>query len=377
LYLLCSIKDKAMNYLQKTTFVIFAAVAPFLGLVTQVYAEEIVVSGNGSESANAASSSQSTSVNVEQNNTATVENNVNVVANTGGNTASDNSNGDTVIATGDVAINEQIVTNVNGSVVTAENCCGEQGQIAITGNGSGSNNHVLANSSTSSTISVGNSADIANKVRGLAITGNNTASDNHGNVRIKTGDIRVSEKIATNANLSFIKVSSPLHKDYILTISDNGSNSSNTITNTTSNDIIIAVNNNADIFNSSFWDLVTGNNKANGNSGDVLIATGDIAFESTITNNVNISEVIVTCCKVDKPEPIVPPENPVQPKSDNNSVQGASATAGGSSNSSSGPSLPSTGSMWFFLALFGNLAALIYGTYLRLRSGRSPAYALA
>lgn len=365
-----------MNYIQKSTIIFLTAVAPFLGLVTRVYAEELVISGNGSESTNAVSSNQNTSANVTQNNNATVENNINVTANTGGNIANDNT-GDAAITTGDITITEEVANNINASVVDYDNCCGSQRQISISGNGSGSNNNASHNGSSNTNISTNNNASINTNVSGYASSGNNTANDNNGNVIIKTGGIRVREKITTNANLSFISVTSPLNKDYILNISGNGSDSNNTITDTVSDNIIIAVNNNADVFNNSFWDLVTGNNKANDNSGDVSIETGDIDFESTIENNTNLSVVLVTCCKEEKPEPIVPPENPVSPKADTNSVQGASASSGGNSNSSSGPSLPSTGGMWFFLALVGNIAALIYGTYLRLRSGRSPAYALA
>lgn len=369
-----------MNNVQKCAVIFLSAIAPFFGLVTRVYAEEIVISGNGNESASAVQSNQNTSVNTSQDNTASVQNTVAVTANTGNNTANNNTNGDTAITTGDIAITEEITNNTNASVVANGECCqGEPGQISLSNNGSGSTNNVSRGSSSNMNVTVNNSATITNSVNGYASTGNNTANNNSGNVSLKTGDIWVKEKIITNANLSYISASSPLNKNYILTISGNGSDSINTISDNSDSDIVIAVNNTAHIFNSSFWNLITGNNNANDNNGDVAIETGDIDFESTITNNTNLSVVLVTCCnKEEKPEPIVPPEKPVSPKSDNNSAQGASASSGSSNGSSTpGSSLPSTGNMWFFLALVANIAALLYGTYLRLRSGRSPAYALA
>ncbi|KKQ34230.1 MAG: hypothetical protein US51_C0047G0008 [Microgenomates group bacterium GW2011_GWA2_37_6] len=73
-----------------------------------VFAEEIVVSGNGEGSTSSVNINVSQTAQVKQQNTAEVNNNVAINADTGNNTANDNSGGDTSITTGDISIDSNI-----------------------------------------------------------------------------------------------------------------------------------------------------------------------------------------------------------------------------------------------------------------------------
>ena len=379
-----------MNIVQKIIVLFLTALAPFLGLVTRVYAEEIVISENGSGSQSQVHTEQTNTVDVNQSNDADVNNNVDVTADTGNNQTNDNTASDTSITTGNASVETGISNNVNASVAANDPCCpsggSNTGTTTISGNGKNSQNAVTITSSFTANAQVTNAANITNNIYGKAVTGNNKANDNNGDVAIKTGNIKVTEQIINNANASYVQIASPLlGKDYLYKISGNGSGSDNAITDNLSNNVVIAVNNHANIFNNSFWELVTGNNEANDNNGDVYIETGDIKFESTIKNNANISLAIVTCCKKEehKPEAVVPPEKPVTPKPHENGKGGNGNGNGHGNGKGEGPGealegvLPVTGNLWFFLALIGNIAMLIFGTYLRLRSGRSPAVVAA
>lgn len=74
-------------------------------------------SGNGSSSDNNSSISQNTNNTTVQANTANVENNLNLSANTGANTASNNTGGDSKIKTGDAKIIASVVNFVNNNIV--------------------------------------------------------------------------------------------------------------------------------------------------------------------------------------------------------------------------------------------------------------------
>lgn len=80
---------------------------------------EVVVSnsGNGADSTNTANYSSESNNVTDQTNTAKVENNIDLTANTGGNSTSHNTNGDNSITTGDANIIANIVNFVNNNIV--------------------------------------------------------------------------------------------------------------------------------------------------------------------------------------------------------------------------------------------------------------------
>jgi hypothetical protein len=72
--------------------------------------------GNGPDSINVASASQESNTTVNQDNNAKIENNINLTANTGDNSASFNTGGDSSITTGDANIIANIVNFVNNNI---------------------------------------------------------------------------------------------------------------------------------------------------------------------------------------------------------------------------------------------------------------------
>lgn len=73
--------------------------------------------GNGSGSQNTATIDQTTSQTTVQNNVARILNNINIFANTGGNSASSNTGGNTTISTGDANVVANLVNFVNNNIV--------------------------------------------------------------------------------------------------------------------------------------------------------------------------------------------------------------------------------------------------------------------
>lgn len=356
-----------------------------------VSAEEIIISGNGSESVNTVTNTQSNQANVNQNNAAGIQNTVNLDANTGNNTASDNTNGNTSVASGNISVNTAISNTVNDSLVS-QDCCQTEGPSAstiISSNGSGSQNTADQSSNMTNIVDVSQTATITNNIFGNAVTGNNTANNNsNGNVTIQTGSITVNEKI-TNGPINTAKVTfaQTIASNILISIHGNGTDSENTINFDQYNDTDITINNIADVYNNSIWDLVSGNNDANDNTyGDVSILTGNIVYNSEITNAVNSSEVVVSTCEEEEDGPETPGDSATPPTENNTTTKNENNNTGGSSSEGKGGEvlgasvqnlLPQTGSNWLLLAMFANIITLFFGVTLRLRAGRSPGFAFA
>lgn len=354
-----------------------------LSLITSAYAEEIVISGNGADSASAVSSSQQTSVNVAQSNTADTENNVAVVSETGDNSASGNTSGDTAITTGNTSTSVGVENAANTSYANVNACCpaGGPNTITVSGNGEGSNNAVNKSFTTTVNAASNQQATITNTVNGSASTGNNSASNNNGNVSIKTGNIKVNERIINspvNVARLIIAEGSP---EYAIKIAGNGTGSINDIT--VRNRILVekTIFNNADIFNRSFWDLITGNNVADDNNGNVLIETGDIDASIKIKNVTNDSYIEDKGCCEEKVTPTPtekPTPTPTKPGDGKSNGGGGNGGGSGSSNGSSAPAggnvLPVTGGNWIMLAIFANALMLLSGVLLRMRSSKTSGF---
>lgn len=354
------------------------------------YADEISVSGNAEGSSNNVNISQSNNNTTTQENKAEINNNVEVNANTGNNTANENTGGEVNIATGDISVDSTIVNaGINQSYVEND-CCQANVSGVISGNGADSTNSINYSvnnnrKETSSNISVNNTANITNNVNGTANTGYNQANNNNGNVSIATGSITVKDTIK-NKSINIYEVEAPTGNggDVSLSIKDNGSGSINSITLVNDSDLNIDINNNANITNNSFWDLNTGGNEANGNNGDVDIKTGDILLTTSIENkDINVGLVDVECCEEDKGGP-GPDDNPPPPTTttkpiDNNGHKNDDGKNGGNGGTGSvlGAILPVTGDYFMLLMMIGNVMLFFLGGYLRLRSGRSPNYLFA
>lgn len=359
-------------------------------LSPQVYAEQITVTGNGSESVNTVVVSETTQTKVEQTNEANVVNNVSTESKTGNNDASFNTTGNTMVQTGDAVQQTQVTNSMNTSVLNQSDCCKQQEtNIHVSNNGAFSTNHVSVNNTNTTSVNVYQNANVVNNIESEANTGNNDASFNtDGDSVIKTGDIKAVTKVKNGSiNLSYIKIPAKGNfSDRTVKIFGNGFGSWNTVDLDEDNDTYIQTVNVANVLNDLKQNYSTGDNKAKFNTdGDTAIITGDIAASTSIDNspiNVNKVEIDCECEKKEKVKekekevpaaPVggnVPPPSQVTP-------QGPGPAAPVVHLASVGPQLPVTGNNWLVLALFGNIMMLLLGAYLRLRSGRSPGALLA
>jgi len=369
-------KNKMNN---KLLLSLIASILLFLGLSPiRIFAEEIIVTGNGSASENTVQNTSTSEFSITSTNTADIQNNVDTTADTGNNEASDNT-GNTTITTGNVDTATSITNEANTSVVDQGCCMDESSSTVISGNGADSINTTSSYTNSSNTAIINQTATITNIINGTANTGNNTASNNTGNVTIKTGNISALQSISNGwVNLSSVSLPGSGSTSSSVTISGNGAQSYNFANVQKLLNNIVLVENSAVFINEVTMALNTGGNKALVNVGNVDIKTGDIIARTEIKNAANISLVKITCCE-EKPEN--PPANPPAPTSTvSNSSSGSSA---GSSSTPQvqaaaiGKVLPATGGYWAVIFLLGNIIMLFMGAFLRLRSGRSPSLAYA
>jgi len=354
-------------------------------VVPNALAEEIVVTGNGAESTNAVTVASTNQTNVSANNTATITNTINATANTGNNTANENTGGSSTIVTGNVTQNAMVTNDANVSVVS-QPCCvsASPATIAITDNGAHSDNTLTNTNSSQTNVTISNAANIINTLTVHANTGGNSANNNNGNVTIKTGNIILNNTVVNDAinraNISLATNDSS--RETIVNISGNGAFSLSNITLAAQKDTHVAIFNISDILNNITARAETGNNQGNGNHGDVTITTGDVAVQTIISNKANVSETTVDCgCKKEQPQtPSNDPEQPVSAPAPSSASSGSSSSSSSSNTTTGavlGATLPVTGNNFLILVIIGNILMLIFGAYLRLRSGNSPGARLA
>ncbi len=355
-------------------------------VVPHALAEEIVVTGNGADSANAVTVASTNQTNVSANNTATITNTINATANTGNNTVNDNTGGSSTITTGNVTENAMVTNAANLSVVSQPCCVSTSpATIAITDNGASSDNSIANTTSSQTNVTISNGANIVNTLTVHANTGGNSANNNTGNVTIKTGSITTKNMILNDfINVSKVTLFTEQNlTDPLLKISGNGVLSLNNLSFSTKKDTNITISNISDILNNITVRAETGNNQANGNHGNVTITTGDVALQTTISNKANVSETTVDCgCKKEQPQNQgSTPEQPVSapaPSSASSGSTSSSSTSNGSAGAAVlGAILPVTGNNFLIPVIIGNILMLIFGAYLRLRSGNSPGARLA
>lgn len=149
------------------------------------------VTGNGSDSTNTLSVSNTTTNTIQTTNTATITNHVSGSANTGNNYANNNSGGNVSIKTGSINVSENLKSGpVNINAITVSTNASNGFSVKIAGNGAGSVNTVAINQNTETNVETDNAVHILNESLWLLNTGNNSASNNAGgNVTISTGGI--------------------------------------------------------------------------------------------------------------------------------------------------------------------------------------------
>lgn len=191
--------------------------------------------GNGANSTNTGTIAQNSKDTTTQTNTADIQNNIAVDAETGKNQADKNTGGEAIIASGDANVEARTVNVANnnidggnwwlvvvneagrwiGKIVGApsgQNVAGsegfdiavnEKGDITATnsGNGANSENNTAVVSNTENTTVQDNNAKVVNNLNLSANTGKNEAAKNTGgNTNIQTGDANVIANIVNFVN---------------------------------------------------------------------------------------------------------------------------------------------------------------------------------
>jgi hypothetical protein len=302
--------------------------------------------GNGSGSTNTAGVDLLNTDNTFQNNDALIGNELVLFADSGNNTASSNTGGDTSITTGDANVSGSALTfannNIAGDVVYAvvnifgdligdiilteemmKACCG--GNIAATnsGNGSGSTNNANIATTNADTTTQTNNADLNNTLLLSAQTGSNeTSSNTGGDSSITTGDTSIMASVLNVVNTNIFDgnmwlvivneagnwvgklMGFPEGQNFagsegteftidangVITAANtgNGSDSVNNSNVTQNNSSTTTQNNNAVVNNSMNLSANTGNNEASRNTGgNSNITTGDARIIANIVNFVN------------------------------------------------------------------------------------------
>jgi hypothetical protein len=288
-----------MTNLQRKFVTALATGAVLLSTVTSsASAASITVSGNGSGSNNVANVDFNNSVNVNQTNRANFNNDVNVEANTGNNSASDNTGGDVQVRTGDANVGVKINNKANTNVASVDACCQMDLEAKISGNGSDSDNEIDFNSRNDVDLDQDNDADFDNDVDVDAETGDNDADDNTGgDVRVRTGEANVGVKIANAANMNSAVIGGGEGGAVSAIIAGNGSDSWNDIDLDFNNDVNLDQNNDADFNNDVNVDADTGDNSAEDNTGgEVFITTGEANMLVELDNMANFNYADVDAC---------------------------------------------------------------------------------
>ncbi len=312
-----------------------AATGESSGLSGESSGTSIVNSGNGTNSDNSGSVSTEDTTNTIQDNSAAVNNDLELDSNSGNNDGSGNV-GNTTIDTGDANVSGTIVTTVNtnadGIMVSEFNveddhmgdlvldfaanciagCGGGDALVKNTGNGSNSTNNAELDQVTNDNTFQNNDANIGNNMVLFADSGNNTGDNNTGgNTEIDTGDANVSANVLTFANNNLaggnivygvVNIYGDLVGDIVFpeemlgccggntTVANvgNGSGSTNTgdVSQTTTDNTFQS--NDATIDNVLVLDATTGDNDANDNTGgNTEIKTGNSDVTANVLNVAN------------------------------------------------------------------------------------------
>lgn len=262
-------------------------------------ATNIQISGNGSDSNNDAKIELKKTTSVVQNNTANVSNKVDVKADTGGNSADDNTGGDVRVSTGDSTVGVAVRNMLNSNSASVDCCANGDTDVEISGNGSDSDNDVKLDMDSSNGIFQDNYGKVKNDLNVDAKTGDNEADDNTGGeVEIETGDSEVSLGVLNmlNSNMARIGGGDSEGSSLSLWVLGNGSDSKNEIDADIENENVVTQDNSAHVNNDLDVDADTGYNSADDNTGGLVsIETGDAMVEALVANAGNFNWADLSC----------------------------------------------------------------------------------
>lgn len=273
----------------------------------------VKVSGNGAFTDNTVKADLSSTTSLGQSNSADVYNHVDANASTGENKASLNTGGNTTIGTGDATTDVKVVTAANSNVAMVGGPTAPvtpSASFEITGNGSGSDNFVLADLSRVSAVTQTNEADVTNKVDASAKTGYNTADFNTGgDVLIGTGMATAKAAVDNMVNFNYAAMDCGCAWDVTAKIAGNGAGSigdngfdwlfapasHNTLELGLTSVQALGQGNSADLYNKlDDVKAKTGGNTDTLNTGPVqgdpsYVFTGDAFTQSGVSNSGNVN----------------------------------------------------------------------------------------
>lgn len=270
----------------------------------------VKIDGNGAKSDNTVNLTQTHATNVNQTNSANVTNNVDANANSGGNDAKSNTGGDVTIKTGKASTDVDVSTlaNVNSAKVGGGmGGSNPSASFVISGNGSGSDNKILAGLVSATNVGQDNSANVTNNVDADAKSGGNDAGFNTGgDVAIMTGNASTGVEVDNAVNFNFADVDCGCTWDVLAKIAGNGANADshhkrhhdegeNYIGLNLTSAQNVGQGNGANLSNNVDGDAKTGYNDAGLNTGeansDPSIMTGNADSSTGVSNSGNVNSV--------------------------------------------------------------------------------------
>ena len=183
-----------MNIIKKLSVGAVTAAFSLSAFAPAVFASDMVIDGNGSQSSNTIVVTNSTNCDVTQSSKIFVWAGLSAVSSTGGNKATGNTgDGGVTIDTGDAT--STVSMSVTGGDNTALNpCCGCEAQPTgdkkIVDNGEKSTNAIVETNASSKSLSQKSKTKVGAKLSAKSKTGKNKAKNNTGSgeVEIKTGE---------------------------------------------------------------------------------------------------------------------------------------------------------------------------------------------
>ena len=149
----------------------------------------MTISGNGTDSENEIDLDVENKTYIAINQTANITNTIQGYANTGGNTANDNSGGSVSIDTGSIYVGGGVINGPINSASVKGGSGGGDVSAKIKDNGANSDNEIEAEIEDEAEIFLIFTSDIDNFINWDLNTGENEVNGNNGNVSILTGDI--------------------------------------------------------------------------------------------------------------------------------------------------------------------------------------------
>lgn len=293
-----------MTTFKKQMVAALSAGSMLFSVVSPVFAQTTLeISGNGTDSENKVTVSNTGSTTVQQSNNAIITNSVTSNTSTGNNEANKNTGGAVTVKTGDAVSSVNIDNMVNSNTAKVDCCSSTDAKVTVSGNGSDSENKVKLDTGKEINLVQNNDAFVTNDVTANVSTGSNEADKNTGGeVLVKTGDAKSTVSVSTTANANSAQVGgSSDHGTVSAVISGNGTDSENNVHLDLGGSTAVWQNNEAIVANAVKGWVDTGYNSADKNTGGMAaIVTGDAESRVMVDNMVNFNWANIDCgCTTD------------------------------------------------------------------------------